>query len=157
TATTELRIFKLQNTLAAELGPVLQASLRGQTAVVRTAAGGAQGGPGGGGGGGGGGGIVGGQNNQQNQVRSTNLQFVTVDPQGNRVIASGIPADIVVNVDPTANSLVVRAPAKSMELIGALIKQLDSLPDAQSQIKVFTVVNGDATNLAAMLQQLFGQ
>ncbi len=44
-----------------------------------------------------------------------------------------------------------------MGLIGALVKQLDKIPAAESQIKVFQIKNGDATNLTVMLQQLFGQ
>jgi type II secretory pathway component GspD/PulD (secretin) len=44
-----------------------------------------------------------------------------------------------------------------MGLIEALIKELDHLPNAQAQIKVFTIVNGDATSLSNMLRQLLGQ
>jgi type II secretion system protein D len=44
-----------------------------------------------------------------------------------------------------------------MDLVGALIRELDRLPDISAQIKVFTIVNGDATSLMTMLQTLFGQ
>ena len=44
-----------------------------------------------------------------------------------------------------------------MDLIEALIRQLDELPATEAQIKVFTIVNGDATQLADLLRQLFGQ
>lgn len=71
-------------------------------------------------------------------------------------VESGILAGVVVTSDPTVNALVVRAPSKSMELIGQLIAQLDELPDAEALIKVFPVKNGDATSLAQLLQQLFG-
>ncbi len=40
-------------------------------------------------------------------------------------------------------------------MIEALIHQIDQLPAAEAQIKVFTIVNGDATTLASMLQTLF--
>jgi general secretion pathway protein D len=40
-------------------------------------------------------------------------------------------------------------------LLLTLIKQLDDLPAAEAQIKVFTVVNGDATTLQSTLQMLF--
>ncbi len=43
-----------------------------------------------------------------------------------------------------------------MELIAALIKELDQMPTAEAQIKVFTIKNGDAANLVTMLQGLFG-
>ena len=51
----------------------------------------------------------------------------------------------------------VKAPSHSMGLIAALIEQLDKIPAAESQIKVFQIQNGDATNLTTMLQTLFGQ
>lgn len=44
-----------------------------------------------------------------------------------------------------------------MELIEPLINELDQMPDAEAQLKVFTIMNGDATSLAATLQQVFGQ
>ena len=60
-------------------------------------------------------------------------------------------------VDTNTNSLVVTAPSKSMGLIEALIKELDTMPNAQAQIKVFTIINGDARSLSSMLTQLLGQ
>jgi general secretion pathway protein D len=50
----------------------------------------------------------------------------------------------------------VRAPARSMGLIEQLIQELDQLPSAEAQIKVFEVRNGDPLTLAQALQQLFG-
>ncbi|MFO0902667.1 MAG: secretin N-terminal domain-containing protein [Pirellulales bacterium] len=153
-ATSELRIFKLSNTLAQDLERVLQGAIRGQ------ATGGAQGGqnagaqpfgqaqPGGG---------TGGAANAQGTPRPTNLQFVMVDALQKQVMASGISSDVFVTADVAGNALIVRAPTKSMELIAAIIKELDSLPAAESQIKVFTVTNADATSLTQMLQLLFGQ
>ncbi len=43
-----------------------------------------------------------------------------------------------------------------MDLLVALIHELDRLPVAEASIKVFTIENGDATSLAQMLQELFG-
>ena len=42
-----------------------------------------------------------------------------------------------------------------MELIEALIEQLDTLPAAETQIKVFQIINGDAQTLLDMLENLF--
>ena len=58
--------------------------------------------------------------------------------------------------DENVNALVVRAPATAMPLIQELINQLDQLPNAEAQIKVFQVENGDAINLTQLLQELFG-
>ncbi|MCC7086302.1 MAG: hypothetical protein IT427_14965 [Pirellulales bacterium] len=103
------------------------------------------------------------QQNQQNrpgqglQPRSTALRFVTVDGELKQGLRSGILADVRITADPQKNTLLVSAPAESMELIAALIRQLDEMPAAQVQIKVFTVVNGDVATLTTMLQNLFGQ
>ncbi len=43
-----------------------------------------------------------------------------------------------------------------MPLIAELIRQLDKAPGIDSLVKVFTVQNGDATQLTAALQDLFG-
>ena len=83
--------------------------------------------------------------------------FKVVDQENGRLLRSGIMDDVQVTADPNINALLVRAPAESMELIAALIEELDQLPDMEALIKVFTVVNSDATNLAGMLQSLFGQ
>ena len=69
---------------------------------------------------------------------------------------SGILTDAQVTADPRTNSLVVTASADSMPLIAALIGQLDSPPSIEAQVKVFTLVNGDATNMAEMLENIFG-
>ena len=80
-----------------------------------------------------------------------------IDAQGQKILKSSILTDVRVAADTRANSLVVTAPIESMELIAALVSQLDELPTAEAQIKVFTIVNGDAAALTEMLQELFGE
>lgn len=145
----EMRVFKLKNSLAQELAPLLQNAILGR---FQQGAGGQglqqqlpqqtnpQVGPG--------------QNNQQ--ITAPSIMFVEVDPENNKIINSGVMADVIISADTRNNSLLVRAPPESMELIAALIRQLDGLPVAEAQIKVFTIINADATNLSNMLQQLFG-
>ncbi|HEY2826421.1 MAG TPA: secretin N-terminal domain-containing protein, partial [Pirellulales bacterium] len=126
---------------------------------------GAPGGFGGAGGAPGGFGGAGGAQNAQtqqqqqlaNQVRSTMLRFVTIDGDVKQGFHSGILSDVHITADSRANTLLVSAPSESMELIGALIRQLDQMPSAESQIKVFEIKNGDAVNLIQMLETLFGQ
>lgn len=144
-AINEVHIFRLKNTLATELAPVIQEAINGQRIT-----GGAQG-----------------QQQQQQQQqgtgrtsptrRATALQFLRVDAKGEEILQSGILADTRITADTRGNALVVNGPAKSMPLIGALIEQLDSLPSTEAQIKVFSIVNGDAQSLITMLQSLFGQ
>ena len=107
-----------------------------------------------------GGGQAFGQQQERARIRSAGLTFLTVDSAGGKKLEkleSGILADVRVTADINGNSLVVTAPPKSMGLIEALIKELDHLPSAAAQIKVFTIVNGDATSLSNMLRTLLGQ
>ena len=142
----EVRIFKLRNTLADDLAPVLQRSITGQGGTG-AAAGGAQAAQNAGQGAAG----------QTSGRRPGSLQFLEIDGQQSRVLESGILTDMSITSDPRSNSLVITGPSKGMELMEALIRRLDELPSTEGQIKVFTIVNGDATTLANLLQQLFGQ
>jgi type II secretion system protein D len=124
----QVRIFKLKNSLAQTLATTLQAAMDSQ----RSGQGGAA--------------AAGG--------KSSILELLTVDPQGEKILKSGILADVKITADARANTLIVSAPAPSMELIAALIAQLDDAPVAVSQIKVFHIVNGDAAALVLMLRAL---
>lgn len=136
-AESQLQVFPVKNALASELAPILISAITGQTTT---------------------------QQNQQNQgggganTRATTPSGkISISPRdANGQINSGILAGVVITTSPTINALVVRAPAKSMPLIAALIDQLDVLPSADARIKVFPVINGDATSLALTLQQVFG-
>jgi general secretion pathway protein D len=125
----EVRVFRLRNALAEDLAEVLQTAISGPTDGQAAA-------------------------QTQASLPSATLQFI--DQEGGE-FTSGILSDAQVTADPNINALVVRAPADSMDLFAALVEQLDQLPNAEAMIKVFTIHNGDATSLAGMLQQLFGQ
>lgn len=155
----ELRVFKLVNAMAADLATVLQQAIAAQGGGVSAPGAQGQGQQGGGGQQG----TNQPQNVQQsggttqNQLRTSSLTYMVVDREGNRLLESGLLNELRITADVNANALLVRGPARSMDLIGALIKELDRLPDISAQIKVFTIINGDATNLMTMLQTLFGQ
>ena len=141
-AVDELRVFKLEHTLASELAPILQTAVTGQVGArapgqpaVPTAQAGAQ----------------------AAQQKSNMLRFVTIDARGQQRLESGILMDVRITADPRGNTLMVSAPAESMPLLEALIRQLDQPPALQAQIKVFTIVNADATTLADLLANLFGR
>ena len=143
-AVDEVRVFKLKNALAEELAPVLQATLRGEATTGQVGQPG-QAQPG---------------TSAQSSTRSSMLTLTRIDGVGGggpQTLRSGILTDVRVAADSRANSLVVTAPADSMGLIAALVKQLDELPTSEAQIKVFTITNGDAASLGEMLNELFGQ
>jgi len=143
-STAQVRVFKLKNSIAEELAEVLQAAIAGDT--QQTGQQGQQGQQG-----------QGSQTQAGSRLPSTALEFMMLDQAGGRLLRSGVVSDVQVSADANTNALIVRAPAKSMELLEALIKELDQTPDAEAQLKVFTIMNGDATSLAATLQQVFGQ
>lgn len=149
-----VRIFKLRNTVAGDIAQVLQNSLNGQQPNAGFGFN-----PSGQAGQFGGGGAF----QQNNAVQTTPgrsslgsaaLQLMTLDRDGNQ-IKSGILFDVRVNADNSSNSLVITAPSSSMPLIATLIEQLDQIPNAETQIKVFQILNGDAQVLLTMLQNLF--
>ena len=141
-AESEIRVFPIKNAVASELQPVLQSAITGTSTGTTT---GQQGG-------------------QQQQTQggtgssraSTPSSRLSFSPRDGMEVNSGILTGVVITTNPSINALVVRAPSKSMPLIASLIEQLDQLPSADARIKVFPVVNGDATSLALTLQQVFG-
>lgn len=127
------RIFRLNNTLANDIAATLQSAIdaaRGGGGAARP------------------GGAVG--------QKSAALELLSIDPQDpkrQRLLRSGILNDVHVTPDPRLNILFVAAPAESMDLLAALIKELDS-PGAIAQIKVFRIINGDATAMMQTLRSL---
>lgn len=94
----------------------------------------------------------------QNRVGTrpvTALQLTTIDESG-ETVRSGILLEVRFSADTNSNQIMVTGPEKSMDLVAALIEQLDKIPDAETQIKVFTILNGDATELLTTLQTIFG-
>ena len=146
-AVNEVRIIQLEHSLAQDVATILQTAIGVAT-------------------GGGRGGAMPGLQPQgagptsqagqpQGDQRSAMLRFLTIDAKGRKLLNSGILSDVRITADVRANAVVVTAPPENLELIEALIRQLDQLPAAEAQIKVFTIVNGDAANLAEMLRTLF--
>ncbi|MDR2757086.1 MAG: hypothetical protein LBC20_15425, partial [Planctomycetaceae bacterium] len=142
-ATNIVKTFPLKNAVASELATTLQNAISGTTSATA-------------GGGGFGGGFGGGANAQNTRTRSPMVSMGTLDKDGNLQRAN-VLYDVRVVADTRSNMLIVTAPPNSMPLIEALIKQLDQLPSAESQIKVFTLANGDAYTLTTVLTQLFAQ
>jgi general secretion pathway protein D len=160
----EVRVFRLRNSLADELIQVIQEAIyasqlqqtisqgqgQGQGQAINQQGGqGAQQGAGGG---------AGTPTRPQASPKPTQLIFRHTAKNGVvELLESGILADMRLSADPRANALVVTGPASSMPLIAALIEQLDGLPMVSAQVKIFKLYDADATQMATMLQTLFGQ
>jgi type II secretion system protein D len=124
-----VRVFKLKNSLATNLAESLESAIQQSRPGQGNAA----------------------------TAKSSGLQLLTIDPQGQKIIKSGILSDVMITPDAKANSLIVTAPASSMDLMAALIDQMDDAAASVAQIKVFHVVNGDASSLVLMLRTLLSQ
>jgi type II secretory pathway component GspD/PulD (secretin) len=88
-------------------------------------------------------------------TKSTTLRFVSGRPGGPPPVEAGILEDIHITPDERLNALIIAAPAKTMELLFTLIKELDVPPTGRAEIKVFPLRRADASATAIMLQQLF--
>ena len=87
--------------------------------------------------------------------RSAALEMLLVQPDGERVVTSGLLDNLTLTPDPRTNSIFLTGPADSLPLVERLIEQLDESPAASAQIKVFQVANGDASELVIVLRSLF--
>jgi type II secretion system protein D len=149
-ANNEMRVIQLEHSYAKDMVDILTSAIGAATGTTGGTSGGqapAQGGqpsrPGQGA-------------RTQNEQRTAMLHFLTIDARGKRLVESGILSDVRVTADPRGNAVVVSAPAECIDLIVTLIHQLDTLSPAVAELKVFTIVNGDAASLCKMLQDLFG-
>ena len=71
------------------------------------------------------------------------------------IAESGLLEDIHVTSDPRINALILSAPTKTMDLLLALIRDLDLPPPHRAIIKVIHLRRADAAFTAATIQQLF--
>lgn len=141
----EIRIIRLKNSTASEMAPVLQDILTGQLQGAGQSTTGTQN-------------NTNQFNNQQNQgfsqIRSAILTLRSLDPTG-EVVRSSILFDTRITADENSNSLVIKAPQGSMDLIELLVEQLDKLPDVESRIKVYELENASAPQIIETIQALF--
>ncbi len=81
------------------------------------------------------------------------LELIGIDAQGQKLLRSGVLDEVQITPNPINNSLIVSGPAESMDLIEALVLQLDVV-GSTAQIKVFRIEHGDASTLVQMLRAL---
>ena len=142
----DLKVIRLKNSVAEELAPILQDILTGQLQGAGQSTTGTNGNQGGFG-----------QQQQQgqfSQIRSAMLALQAIDKDG-ELVRSNILFDTRITADSNSNSLVIKAPKGSMQLIKMLIGQLDQLPDVESRIKVFTLKNSSAVQVQETIQSFF--
>lgn len=89
------------------------------------------------------------------QIKNISLRFFSSSP-ANPVIAAGSLEDVSITAEPRTNSLILIAPEKTMELLLALVRELDVVAVARAEINVFTLKKADAVQVSSLLQQLYG-
>lgn len=134
-AVDQVRVFPLRNAVATELAEVLRDAIQGQQTT--------------------------GQGERSSQTtapgtRPSALEFRYIGRDAERELTSGVLTGARISADARANTIIVTAPSDSMELIAALIQQLDQPPNVAAELKVFTLQNGDAATLVTTLRTLFG-
>jgi type II secretion system protein D len=88
---------------------------------------------------------------QIGQTKSTSLRFIS--RADGRAVESGLLEDVHITSDPRTNSLLISAPKDTIQLLLAMIHELDS--SVRAEVKVFELKKADAYSMANMLQQLF--
>ncbi len=150
-----LRIFRLQNAVAEEVSATVSQAIQNVLSPARATTVQQQGQPGAQGGGGQPG-AQGQGASELREIKSAILKFRDEEGEGGRELRSGILADIRMTPDFRTNSIMVTAPEESMDLVAALIKKLDTPPANVAEIKIFKLLNSDATAMRTMLEGLFG-
>jgi type II secretion system protein D len=88
-------------------------------------------------------------------TKTTSLRFFSSQPGQGQPVSSGMLEDVHITADVRSNSMIISAPAKTMELILSLIRELDVPAAAQASINIFSLHKSDAVQTATLLQQLF--
>jgi general secretion pathway protein D len=86
--------------------------------------------------------------------KSYTLRFVSRS-LGGKVFETGLLEDVSVLADSRTNNVIVFAPPAAMDLILALIRELDQPSSLGAEIKVFPLKRADATTTGNTLIQLF--
>ncbi len=127
TRVTEVRIFSLKNADAEALAEILTTALTEKPPVMTG----------------------------ESPNRQTVLQFVARTQDGRDLIASALQEGVLITPDRRTNSLIVSAPLENMPFLDSLIGALDSVSPRLAEIRVLTLQNADAGQMAEVLTELF--
>ncbi|HTD87054.1 MAG TPA: secretin N-terminal domain-containing protein [Candidatus Binatia bacterium] len=92
---------------------------------------------------------------EQSPNAASVLQFITRTDKGSQLITSALKEGVLITPDSRMNSLIISAPVDYMGLLEQVIDALDSSAHQQAKIKVFTLVNADARQMAELLMAMF--
>ncbi len=150
----ELRIIKLRTAIASDLADLINRSIAEGIAPPSPVGQGGFAGQAAVGAGTTGIGATGALSGVRPPVKNHTLRFLSARKPGEEQ-KTGILDDIRINADTRLNALIVSAPAQSLDLILALVRDLDVPPTARAEVRIFTLKRADANYTASLLQQLF--
>ncbi len=78
-----------------------------------------------------------------------------VDPLIEMEVSAAVRQSISLTPDVRTNTVIVRAPKESMELIERMVKDLDGSSSGSQNIRIFKLTNADADQTAKILTELF--
>ncbi|MGB0715016.1 MAG: secretin N-terminal domain-containing protein [Phycisphaerae bacterium] len=89
------------------------------------------------------------------QERAVILSWTETLPDGRQRIRKLLRQDVSIKADPRTNSLMVMAPAGSIAMLEAMIRDFDSIRPIQSEIRLFPLINADAQAMVEQLTEIF--
>ena len=124
---SEIRVFPLIHARAETLSAILTSALNSRPAALT----------------------------EQNPNAQSVLQFISRTDDGQELITAALKEGILITPDLRMNSLIVSGPVEYMGLLGQIINRLDASSPQQAKIRVFSLQNADARQMADLLTQLF--
>ena len=127
TDVTEIRIFTLRHADADQLATILTGALTSRPQAMTG----------------------------ESATRAQLLRFIGQLPDGKELMATALKRGVQITSVPRTNSLLVQAPVETMVLLARLISALDTTDPRSAEIRVFTLNNAEAVQMATVLTSLF--
>jgi len=96
-----------------------------------------------------------GENAGADDEKAIIVSFLEKNAKGDDVVRKLLRQDIKIKPDPRTNSLMVMAPADSMAMLEAMIRDFDRIRPITSEIRLFPLINSDSKTMADQLTELF--
>lgn len=96
-----------------------------------------------------------GENSGDDDERAVIVSFPWKRPDGTIEHRKMLRQDIKVQADRRTNSLMVMAPADSMSMLESMIEDFDRVRPIKSEVRLFPLINSDATTMVEKLNELF--
>lgn len=145
--TAQVGIFVCENEDAEKMAELIRSIISGQGEGTTSSSGG--------GGGGGGSGTT--ATAASTQAGASLISYQGMGPDGRELFLKTIRENVLVTHNSRTNSVIVTAPPPALRLIEALVRKLDRIQKKSVLVKVFKLINSDATKMVELLESMFAQ